>query len=316
MTTDNHTNSRTNSRTENDGDQALVEDVRWFIGSVVAGLFGRLAYDQVAYREIAAAVDRGGHFAENFTDRAVRSLAHVDLMTFGDTADAQAEVDHLKQLHTAVRGTGTGSFADTRYSALNPEAWRWVAVSGLNVIYQAYVHTAGRHLDDREKELVYQTLRAGVEPLELPSKGTKLPATLAEMNEYYDSIARNKLDDNDFLQFARRSLSTLPLPTLLFPPMFRRLAEPLWRAALPIATRPVVICSAGAAHPKMRELLGPNWTPLHSLEFALYTTVAAVAWRRLPRRLTLTPLAHNRFRYEKIRARYKRLQLESFAASA
>ncbi|WP_157110684.1 hypothetical protein [Nocardia anaemiae] len=32
--------------------------------------------------------------------------------------------------------------------------------------------------------------------------------------------------------------------------------------------------------------------------------------------VSLRLLAHNRFRYEKIRARYKSLQLDSFAASA
>ncbi|MFI7668185.1 hypothetical protein [Nocardia sp. NPDC049526] len=66
----------------------------------------------------------------------------------------------------------------------------------------------------------------------------------------------------------------------------------------------------------MRELLGPDWKTRHRFEFALYTTVATLAWQHLPRRLTLTSLAHNRFRYEKIRARYKSLQLDSFAASA
>lgn len=237
-------------------------------------------------------------------------------MTFGDSADVQAEIELLKQLHRDVRGTGAKDFADTRYSALNPDAWKWVAVSGLDVIYQAYVHTAGRRLDPAEREVVYQTIRASVEPLELPGSGTRLPATLAEMTEYYDDVARNKLADNEFLQFARRSLSTLPLPTLLLPAIVRVLAEPLWRATLPVATRPVLICSAGAAHPKMRELLGPDRKTRHRLEFALYTTVATLAWQHLPRRLTLTPLAHNRFRYEKIRARYKSLQLDSFAASA
>lgn len=93
-------------------------------------------------------------------------------MTFGDSADVQAEIELLKQLHRDVRGTGAKDFADTRYSALNPDAWKWVAASG------------------------------------------------------------------------------------------------------------------------------------------------TLAWQHLPRRLTLTPLAHNRFRYEKIRARYKSLQLDSFAASA
>ncbi|MEV6772076.1 oxygenase MpaB family protein [Nocardia sp. NPDC051030] len=295
--------------------EALAEDVRWFTGSLIAGLFGRLAFDQVAYREIAASVDRTGRFARNFTDRGVRSFAHVELMTFGDRADIQEEIESLKQKHRAVRGTGKDGFADTRYSALSPDTWKWVAVSGINAIYQAYVHTAGRTLDPDEHEIVYQTIRVAIEPLELPGQATKLPATLIEMNEYYDGVARTKLADNEFLRFADRHFGELPLPALIVPAALRPLLQPIWQLVLPFATRPPLICAAGAAHPRMRELLGPPQRPWHRYEFALYTGLAGLAWRHLPRRLTLSPMAYNRFRYEKLRDLYRSIQLESFAAS-
>jgi uncharacterized protein (DUF2236 family) len=299
-------------RAERMPDKTLAEDVRWFVGSVFGELFVRLAFDQVAYREIAAAVHHTGRFAENFVDRGLRSVAHLELMLFGDAVDARTEIEKLKRLHRAVHGTGVGSFADTRYSALRPQAWKWVAVSGLNTYYQAYVHTVGRSLNARQREVVYRVLRTTIEPLELPSRATILPGTLAEMTDYYNDVAQIKLADNEFLRFACDSLTSTPLPTLLVPPALRPLATPLWRVLVPLLTRPVVICSTGAAHPKMRQLLHFTWMGRHQLEFAAYTRTAAFAWRHLPRRITMKPMAYNRYRYEKLRERYHDIQLTSF----
>ncbi|UGT43598.1 DUF2236 domain-containing protein [Nocardia yamanashiensis] len=295
---------------------SLADDVRWFTGSPLAAVFGRLALDQVAYREIAAAVDRTGRFADNFTDRGLRSAAFTVLMSFTDPVDAQAFREELKRLHRDVRGTGVGEFAGTRYSALTPELWTWVAVSGLNAVHQAYIHLCGRTLTPADEELVYQTLRAELGYLELPGARGKLPETLADMRAYYDRVATTQLADNEFLQFARHSFESLPLPTLFVPPAARPALTPLWRLATAVAARPVTICSSGAAHPRMRQLLGVHWNPLHQLEFTLYTTTLSAAWRYLPRRLTLEPLAYNRYRYERLRDLYRNLLLTSFATAS
>jgi hypothetical protein len=42
-------------------------------------------------------------------------------------------------------------------------------------------------------------------------------------------------------------------------------------------------------------------------------TALRTAWRRLPRRLMLEPLAYNRYEYERLRDSYQSLLLESFA---
>jgi len=293
---------------------ALAADVRWFVASLQAGAFGRLALDQVAYREIAAAVDRTGRFRANFTDRGLRSAAFVAVMLAGDPTDRRNEVGLLKKMHEQVRGQGQGEFADTRYSALSPELWKWVAVSGLNIFYQAYIHVMGRELDAEQRAVVYETLRYITEPLELPSNQARLPATLEEMEEYYDAVAATKLSDNEFLRWAADAFSAPPVPALLVPrSSHRRLVAPLWRILTLLNDRPIAICSAGAAHPRMRTLMGVEWTKRRQVEFDCYTTLLRLTWRHLPRRLTLEPLAYHRYRYEKIRDFYRRLHLESFA---
>ncbi|MEC3916811.1 oxygenase MpaB family protein [Nocardia sp. CDC160] len=295
---------------------ALIEDVRWFGGSLLWPFFGQLALDQVAYREIAAAVDRSGQFAANFTDRGLRSFAFTALYLFADPTDAAAFTAKLKSMHGAVRGRGTGEFADTRYSALNPELWKWVAASGLNLMYKGYLQIAGRDLDATERDIVYQTLRSVLSTLELPSSATTLPATAAELTAYYDEVAATKLADNGFLQQARQHFDHLPVPMLLFPRVIHPAVRPLWRAAIPVFARPAKVCSDANQHPRMRELLGIRWTRANQVEYALYRAVLHLAWRYLPRRLTLDPLAYNRFRYEKIRDTYASAQLDSFAAAS
>ncbi|WP_018180174.1 oxygenase MpaB family protein [Jongsikchunia kroppenstedtii] len=292
----------------------LAADARWWLGSPMSfGLFGRLALDQVAYRPVAAAVDRSGRFRENFADRGIRSYAYAMLLLFGDDRDRQRDTEELKRLHRDVRGAGNGEFADTRYSALDPHLWRWIAVSGINLFYRGYIALHG-DLDAEQREVVYRTVRWMHSALELPSGQTTLPRTTTEMMEYYDSVAAEHLADNGFLLYARRSFNALPMPSLLSPKPIRVLMRPLWSAVVPVALRAPRLCAESQAHPRMRELLGCDWTWRDRLEYRLYLTGARLAWRHLPRRLVLDPLVYNRYRYERLRGGYRRMQLDSFAA--
>lgn len=292
----------------------LAADVRWWLGSPLSlGLFGRLALDQVAYRPIAAAVDWSGRFQENFTDRGIRSLAHGMLMLFGDEADRRWDTEELKRLHGGVRGTGNGEFADTRFSALDPELWNWIAISSLNLFYRGYLAVRGDDLDSEQREVVYQTLRWMTSYLELPSARAKLPETLADMLAYYDRVAEEHLADNGFLQYANDSFDDLPVPALL-PKRLRVLVLPLWNAVTPLALRVPKVLGQRHAHPKMRELLDIRSTRLSRLEYAVYLAATRLAWRHLPRALVLDPLAYNRYCYERLRSAYHSVQLDSFAA--
>jgi len=293
---------------------ALAADVRWWAGSPLSiGLFGRLALDQVAYRPVAAAVDSTGRFRENFADRGVRSLTYAMLLLFADEQDRRRDTDELKRLHRDVRGTGSGEFTDTRFSALDPQLWKWIAVSGLNIFYRSYtaIHP---DLDPEQQEVVYQTLRRLHSGLELPSGQAKLPDTLADMFEYYEGVAAELLEDNVFLQYAGDSLAALPVPTRVLPRPVRSLVRPVWKLVIPIALRPTRVCGDALAHPKMQELLAVDRTWRDRLEYRIYLAGVQFAWRYLPRRLVLDPLVYNRYRYERLRDGYRSIQLESFAA--
>ncbi|TYL45062.1 DUF2236 domain-containing protein [Nocardioides sp. BGMRC 2183] len=275
------------------------------------GLYGRLALDQVAYRQVAAAVDATGRFAENFTDRGIRSYLWGPLMLFGDESDRRATATRLKELHGQVRGRGRGHFAGERYSALDPALWKWVGTSSLLVFYTGYVTTYGRDLDAERREVVYRTVLA-MSDFELTSDRAAPPATVAEMEAYYDEVAERDLADNEFLRWAAARFDALPVPTLIGPRWLQRLVTPVWRVLTPVLSRPARICAEAAAHPRMRELLGMRWTRGKQREFAIYTAVLRAARRRLPAWTLLEPLAYNRYRYERLRAAYARPALNSF----
>lgn len=294
----------------------LAADVRWWMGMPLAfGLYGRLALDQVAYREVAAAVDATGRFEENFTNRGIRSYLWGPLMLFGDEADRAATAERLKRMHGAVKGRGRGAFEGERFSALDPDLWKWVGTSSALIFHTGYVTTYAGRLTAEQREVVFETVLAMTD-FGLASDRADVPPTLAEALAYYDEVAATKLADNEFLQWANRSFGALPVPTLIGPRWLHLLITPAWRLLTPALSRPARTCAEGAAHPRMRELLGVRWTRRKQAELRMWTAGIRAARRVLPKALLLEPMAYNRYRYERLRALYAKPELTSFAPGA
>jgi uncharacterized protein (DUF2236 family) len=291
----------------------VMRQFRKHTGSALAGVFGGAAFDEVALAPVAAAVDRTGRFAENFADRGVRSGASTMLVFFGDAEDRAAEARRLKQLHRGVHGTGTGEFANVRYSALASELWKWIGVSGLLVPIRSFAAATGITMTAAERDAAYRLLVDAFSVLELPAQAAALPQTYAEATAYYEEMVANKLGANAFLDEAVATLAKLPLPTLGISEPLRTLLNPGWTMARPAIGRFMKVCSFGVMHPKVREMTGFRWGRRHDLEFTLYTSAVQLAWRLLPDSVVLVPLAHNRMQYEKIVAAYRSVGLESFA---
>ena len=294
----------------------VLHEFRRHSGSVLGGLFGAAAFDEVALVPVAAAVDKTGRFAANFADRGVRSGFSALLAIWGDATDREAEGQRLKTMHREVRGRGAGDFADVRYSALDPTLWNWIAVSGLFVVLNSFTPCTGITLNDDEREAAYQQLLQAFRALELPGKNAKLPATYADAVAYYDDMVANELATNPFLRRVTRDLTKLPLPTLVLPPALRTALTPGWVALRPLAGRVLTVCSFGILHPGVRELTGFRWEARHDVEFALYSRLLQLAWRTLPDRVLLIPLARNRIEYEKLVRLHRSVALDSFAPPA
>ncbi|MEO3758575.1 oxygenase MpaB family protein [Mycobacterium sp. B14F4] len=291
----------------------VIAEFRKHSGSALGGFFGAAAFDEVALVPVAAAVDKTGRFAANFADRGVRSGFSSFLAIWGDPADRAAEGERLKRMHQEVRGRGKGEFADVRYSALDPKLWNWIAVSGLFLVLNSFTPCTGVTMSPAEREVAYEQLLEAFRSLELPGKNAGLPATYAEAVQYYDTMVTTELRANPFLYRVTADLTRLPLPTLMLSPPLRRALTPPWLLLRPIAGRVVKVCSFGILHPGVRELTGFQWTARHDVEFELYTRMLQLAWRVLPDRVRLIPLARNRLEYEKLVRLHRSVALESFA---
>ncbi|BBY34629.1 hypothetical protein BST33_14760 [Mycolicibacter minnesotensis] len=293
----------------------VMAQFRRHSGSVLSGLFGAAAFDEVALVPVAAAVDKTGRFERNFTDRAIRSGFSALLAIWGDAEDRAAEGERLKRMHRDVHGHGKGEFADVRYSALNPRLWNWIAISGMFVTLNSFTPVTGIAWNDAEREAAYQQLIEAFGALELPGKSGKFPASYAAAAAYYDEMVHSDLAANPFLDRVTAGLGRLPLPSALPAPV-RAAAAPLWSVLSAGAGRVVKICSFGIMHPGVRELTGFRWEPRHDAEFAFYTQLVQMAWRVLPDRVVLVPLAYNRMQYEKLVKMHRSVALDSFAPPA
>lgn len=294
----------------------VLTQFRRYSGSALPGFFAAAAFDEVAIPAVAAAVDRTGRFAENFTDRSLRGGLSTTLALWGDAEDRAAETHRLKHLHRDVHGFGHNEFADIRYSALDPALWNWIAVSGMFLIMRSFTPATGIVMSDAEREAAYGQLLEMFAGLELPGRSAGLPPTYADATRYYDDMVATRAQPNSFLDESVARLGALPLPTLLLPKPLVLAITPLWLIVRPAAGHVVKVCSFGIMHPGIRDATRYVWKPRHEREFALYTRFVRLLWRVLPDRALLVPLARNRLEYERIVKLHRSVALDSFTAPA
>lgn len=281
----------------------VMADFRKHIGSVLAGVFGGVLFDEVAWRPIAASVDHTGRFRDNFTDRALRSAFSVLPAVVGDAEQRARTSRWLIDQHREVHGSGAGEFEGVRYSALDPDLWLWIIASGVHTMIASYPICTGNTLRPAESEAGYQYLRHLFAHLELPSRRGRLPATFAEFDAYYEQVVATELAANGFLRGQFAALGRLPLPTMLLPGWLRGVLTPPWLAARPLVGRVIQVCSAQTMHPAILEMIGFRLQRHHDWEFAVYSGLLRLAWLALPDRVLLEPVHYNLVRIDALRAR-------------
>ncbi|HEY4020328.1 MAG TPA: oxygenase MpaB family protein [Pseudonocardiaceae bacterium] len=282
---------------------AVVERFHWFGGTVFVALFSAALFDQVALPPVAAGVESTGRIRNTPFERAIRTAASEQLIHWAEAEDHEAEAARLRRLHRDIRGVG---YNGVRYSALTPESWNWIMISTFRMHRGAYLATTGDRLDDADEQAIWDHFRTQVDGLQLPGN-SRLPEDHAEVREYYERIVREKCLANITLDGAVAAMLAPPMPESL-----PRAATPLWTLLAPAVGHLTHVLGFGVLHPGVRALTNPKWTRRHDLEFAALTTLLRVGYRFLPKRLTYTPLAYNRWQYEQITGRYRARGLTSF----
>lgn len=283
---------------------ARVEDLRWVTGSYLMALFPVGLFDQAMHPAVSAALEATGRIREAGVARGLRSAASEQIANWGDDNDREQEMQRLKDLHQVVKGvTPDGQ----RYSAMTPETWNLILISTIRMYLRAYDAISGQPMNEAEQQDAYEYLLENLSSLQLPGRSA-LPAQWAEAHSWYEELIRTTLTATPTLGHAFRTIRRPERPSFL-----PAATQPAWLLVRPLVGKVLLVFGLGITHPELRAVQGVRWGRRQQAQLAVLTKAIQVTHTLLPRRLTMTPLAHNRWQYERLITSYRSMGLESFA---
>lgn len=236
--------------------------------------------------------------------RAIRSIDSVLRWTYGGTA-AVAEGNRVRSMHKpmTMKSAETGK----QISALNPEAYQWVIVTGYVVNALGGRLLIGREFTDAEKAELLRDNRRLARLLHVPMRG--YPQTDQEMIDYFESMV-------DTLQATPQALmlmNDLVAGQVELPPSVPKLLHPLLQAVLRPALRFNYLSIVGLLDPRLRDKLGVSWSAEEERQLTRIYKMIRIAYKVLPDRLTYFPLAYHARKHHECLEKMAERQKKSFA---
>jgi uncharacterized protein (DUF2236 family) len=205
--------------------------------------------------------------------RRTRSLDSIRLWVYGG-AGALAEGRRLVELHRPVRGRDVDG---REYSALNPEVWTWVVLSGyLGFLTQCRVF--GEPLGPADERRLYAEMQNLARILGVRER--HIPPTVAGFWAYYDTMVATRLVNHPYVHRVLAVTRRPPPPPGLPGPL-----APVWRALAPAFGRPAVWLVHGTFPPEVRGILEVPWSPRDERVFHLVGQAVRHLARIAPERL-------------------------------
>lgn len=281
----------------------INEGFERYLGTVLLAPFGGAFLDQVVLDEVSAGVEWTGRFRLDPYGRALRTGA-VDLVYFAGDAETRARTGQwLREAHQDVHGTYDG----VRFSALRPDAWNWILKSTLHLYMHAYPIITGDPLTTDRAEQLYHYLLHKVDDIILPAQKDRFPRTFSEFIADYDHILATRATTTVTLERESNRLLVPPIP-----PWLPALLRPGWLVVRPLISRTVVACSFGITAGLVRDLSAIEWSSRNDKDFQRAQRLLPLIYR-LPRRITMHPLAYHRYRTRQLTARLESTRLANFA---
>lgn len=236
--------------------------------------------------------------------RAIRSIDSVLRWTYGGTA-AVAEGNRVRSMHRpmTMKSAATGK----RISALNPEAYQWVIVTGYLVNVQGGRLLIGREFTDDEKAELLRDNRRLARLLHVPMRG--YPETHQEMTDYFESM----IDTLEATPQAMKLMDDLITGQMDLSPSVPKVLYPVIKALLKPALRFNYLSIVGLLDPRLRAKLGVSWSHEEERQLNRIYSVIRVAYRVLPDRLTYFPLAYHARKHHKCLEKMEKRQQKSWA---
>jgi len=177
-----------------------------------------------------------------------RSTDSIHLWVYGGEA-ANQERRRLIELHTAVKGRDVDG---REYSALKPEVWAWVPLSGY-LAFLTLCRVFGQPLSQVDTERLYDEFKNLARILGVREQ--YIPATTEAYWDYHHDMVENRLVNHPHVHNVLRRGRRLPPP-----PFLPRALAPLWALIRPGLGTVTTWLTHGTFPPEMRAILEIHWT--------------------------------------------------------
>ncbi len=319
MSVDSHDLSVASIATMGDPATQAMDDVRppilsvadrfeRMMGSRLVAMFAPALFDEMMHPAVSASLVDTARIRDDPLNRARRTAASDQLGFFAHKADRHDEMERLVRLHRDLKGVQPDG---QRYSALSPEPWNWNLISIFFMHRGAFIAVGGEHLSPVDNQAIWDRFRQMCEGLQMPGRARQLVERYEDLCAYYDKVVDETLTQTESLDIV---INATLRPTR--PDYVPSIVQPIWTLIAPAVGHLVTVLGFGIMHPKVRAILPLPWTRRHDIEFAIATRLLRLAYRWLPAQLVYTPLARNKWEYDRLVAHYKGLGLTSFAPGA
>ena len=278
------------------------------MGSKLVAMFAPALFDEMMHPAVSASLVDTARIRDDPLRRARRTAASDQLAFFAHSADRHDEMQRLVRLHRDLKGIQPNG---KRYSALSPEPWNWNLISIFFMHRGAFIAVGGEELSADDNQAIWNRFRELCDGLQMPGRARHLAERYEDLCAYYDKVVDETLTHTASLDIVIDATLRPKRPDFV-PSIF----QPVWALVAPAVGHLVTVLGFGIMHPKVRAILPIPWTRRHDLEFAVATRALRLAYRWLPTRLLHTPLARNKWEYDRLVAHYKGLGLTSFVPGA
>jgi uncharacterized protein (DUF2236 family) len=230
----------------------MASDARLLLGS------GRALLLQVAHPVVGAGVAEHSDYSSDPWGRLIRTLDWFWPCVYGEDEAAPAAAA-LRDMHKRIKGVDDQG---RRYHALQPEAFAWVHATLVETPV-AMRERVARPLRGAERERYYQEMR-GVGEL-YGVRERDLPDDWAGFQDYFDTMVRERLEDNSVVHDVLRTIAEPVRPPVL------PLPDGAWRVARFPAAHVLQLATVGLLPPVLRARFGLGWTDAQERELRAIT---------------------------------------------
>lgn len=143
------------------------------------------------------------NFRHDMSGRLQRTARFIAGTTYGDRAEAQGFIDHVRAIHARVAGTLPDG---TPYAADDPDLLTWVHVAEVSSFLAAYLVYVDPDFPPEEQDRYYR------ETAEIARRlgATDIPESRAEVEAYFRAVRPQLRYDHRTREVAEALLSTTP----------------------------------------------------------------------------------------------------------